>query len=83
LTGHVFHRHRGGEFRTRFLRSGVSAEVEQIVDRVPQILFAAEIAFRRLDRGMAQQKLDLLQLATTAVAQLRTRPPQVVRRNML
>jgi len=40
-----------------------------------EILFAAEIAFRRLDGGMAQQELNLLQFATAAVAQLHTGSP--------
>jgi hypothetical protein len=33
-----------------------------------QILFAAEVALRRLDGCVAQQELDLLQLATAGVA---------------
>ena len=56
------------------MRRGVGSEVKQIVDRMPQILFAAEIAFRRLHRCMAQQELDLLQLATATVAELGTGP---------
>ena len=48
-----------------------------------QILFAAEIAFRSLDRCMTQQELNLLQLAAARVAQLRTGSPQVMRCNML
>jgi len=50
---------------------------------MPQILFAAEIAFRRLHGCMAQQELDLLQLATAAVAELGTGPAQIMRCNML
>ena len=42
-----------------------------------EVLFAAEIAFRRLYRCMPQQELNLLQLATVRV-QLGTRPPQVM-----
>jgi hypothetical protein len=61
----------------------VPSEVKKIIYRMSQILFAAEIAFRRLDRGMPQQELNLLQLATARVAQLRTGSPQVVGRNML
>jgi hypothetical protein len=34
---------------------------------VSQILFAAEIAFRRLHRCMAQKELNLLQLSTATV----------------
>ena len=48
-----------------------------------EILFAAQIAFRCLDGCMPQQELNLLQLATARVAQLRTGSPQVMRRNML
>ena len=50
----------------------VRSEVKKIVHRMSEILFAAEIAFRRLDRCMPQQELNLLQLATARVAQLRT-----------
>jgi hypothetical protein len=56
-----------------FRRLGRS-EVKKIVHRMTEILFAAEIAFRRLHRCMPQQELNLLQLATARVAQLRTGP---------
>ena len=48
-----------------------------------EILFAAEIAFRSLNRCMPQQELNLLQFATTRVAQFRAGSAQVMRRNML
>jgi len=38
----------------------VLCEVKKIVDRVSEILFAAEIAFRRLNGCVAQQELNLL-----------------------
>jgi hypothetical protein len=56
------------------MRFGVDSESKQIVDRMAQILFAAEIPFGRLHGRMAQQELDLLQLTTAAVAQLGTSP---------
>jgi hypothetical protein len=56
------------------MRFGVGSKIKQIVDRMAQILFAAEIAFRRLHGRMAQQELDLLQLAAAAVAELGTSP---------
>jgi len=59
------------------------SEIKKIVHRMSEILFAAEIAFRRLDRCMSQQELNLLQLTPTAVAQLRTGSPQIVRCDML
>src|ERR1700693_2556289 len=66
-----------------FPRLHVGSEVEQIVHRMPEILLAAQIPFRCLDRCMAEQELNLLQLAAARVAQLRTGPPQVVRCDML
>jgi hypothetical protein len=50
---------------------------------MPEILFATEITFRRLDRCMPEQELNLLQLAAAIVAQLGTGSPQVMRCNML
>jgi hypothetical protein len=51
--------HCGG-FIIVFLRPPVRSEVKKIVDRVSEILFAAEIAFRCLDGCMPQQELNLL-----------------------
>src|ERR1700688_1674892 len=48
-----------------------------------QILLATKIAFGGLHRGMPQQELNLLQLPTAAVAQLRTGSPQIVWSNVL
>jgi hypothetical protein len=59
------------------------SEVKKIVYRMTEILFATEIAFRRPDGCMPQRELNLLKLATAAVAQLRTGSPQVVRCNRL
>ena len=61
----------------------IRSEVEKIVHWMPQILFAAEIAFCCLNRCMAQQELNLLQLTAAIVAKLRAGPPQVVRCNVL
>jgi hypothetical protein len=58
-------------------------EVKKVVHWMSEILFAAEIAFRCLDGCMPQQELNLLQLATAAVAQLRAGSPQIMRCNML
>lgn len=61
----------------------IGSEVDKIVHWMSQILFAAEITFRGLDRGVPQQELNLLKLTTAVVAQLRAGPPQVVGRNVL
>jgi hypothetical protein len=52
---------RSGKFNIVFIRPSVLCEFKKIVDRVSEILFAAEVAFRRLNRGVAQQELNLLQ----------------------
>jgi len=65
------------------LRLGIYSEVEKIIYWVPEILFAAEIAFGGLDRCVPQQKLNLLQLTTAVVAQLRTGSSQIMRCNVL
>jgi hypothetical protein len=72
-----------GGFIIVFLRPPGSSEVKKVVHWMSEILFAAEIAFRCLDGYMPQQELNLLQLATVGVTQLRAGPPQVMRRNML
>jgi hypothetical protein len=65
------------------MRPPVGSEVKKIIYRMAEILFAAEIPFRRLHGCMPQQELNLLQLATARVAQLRTGSPQVVWCDML
>src|SRR5215469_10667552 len=78
--GSHFHRRRGfGRGRLLHLDA---FETKTVVHRMSEILFAAEIAFCRLNRSMSQQELNLLDLATTAVTQLRTRSSQVVRCNV-
>jgi len=72
----------GGRFTIVFVRLPVGSEITKIVHRMSEILFAAEIAFRRLHGYMPQQELNLLQLSAVRVAQLRTGSPQVMRCNM-
>ncbi len=60
-----------GRFTIVFVRLSVRSEVKKVVHWMSEILFAAEIAFRGLDGYMPQQELNLLQLATARVAQLR------------
>jgi hypothetical protein len=72
-----------GRFTIAIVRLPVSSEGKKIVHRMSKILFAAEIAFRRLHGCMPQQELNLLQLSAVRVAQLRAGSPQVMRCNML
>jgi hypothetical protein len=67
-------------FTIVFMRPPVRSEVKEIVHRMAEILFAAEIAFRRLDGCMPQQELNLLKLATAGVTQFSI-APQVMRCN--
>lgn len=73
---------RWDRFLTFRLLLRVRSEVEKIVYRMPEILFAAEIVFCGLDRCMTEQELNLLQLTTTVVTQLRAGSPQIVRCNV-
>jgi len=74
----LFYSSAGSVRRDTFLRFRlllrIRSEVEKIVHWMPEILFAAEVAFRGLDRCMSEQELNLLKLTTTVVAQLRTSP---------
>src|SRR5258705_1781588 len=70
-------------FTIVFVRLPVRSEVKKIVHRMSEILFAAEIAFRRLHGHMPQQELNLLKLSAVRVAQLRTGSPQIMGGNML
>ena len=72
-----------GRFTIVFVRLPVRSEVKEIVHRMSEILFAAEIAFRRLHRYMPQQELNLLKLSAVRVAQLRRGSSQIMRCNML
>src|SRR4029077_17047475 len=71
-----------GRFTIVFVRLPVRSEVKKIVDWMSEILFAAQIAFRRLHGHMPQQELNLLQFSAVRVAQLRAGSPQVMRCNM-
>ena len=44
-------------------------------------LLAAEIVFSCLDGNVPEKELDLIQLSTRCMAQLRARPPEIMRRH--
>jgi hypothetical protein len=58
-----------GGFKRRFVRLHVRFEIEKIVNRMSEILFATEVAFGRLYRRMSQEELNLLKLAAVTVAE--------------
>ena len=47
-------------------------------DRDGDLLFGAKISFRRLDRGVSQQKLNLLEIASGLPAELRASPAEIM-----
>jgi hypothetical protein len=51
---------------------------ELVIDGVPELLLAAEIRLRSLNRHMAKQELDLLQLSSRHVAEPRARAPEIM-----
>ena len=50
-----------------------------IVHRIAKALFRSQVTLCRLDRDVAKQELDLLQLATGFVTQLRAGSPVMPR----
>jgi len=56
----------------------IRSEVKKVVHWMPEVLFAAEIAFRGLHGGMPEQELNLLQFTAAIVAQLGAGAAQVV-----
>ena len=71
LPERLFYTFAGPVCRDRFIMFFLllrgHSQVEQIIHRMSQVLFAAKTPFCRLDRGMAEQELNLFQLAATAV----------------
>jgi hypothetical protein len=55
-------------------------DAHSVVDGKAQFLLAAEVPFRRLDRDVSKQKLDLVQLATGKMADPRAAAPKIMRR---
>ena len=64
-------------FPAGFLRLDIASEVEvkEIVYRMSEILLAAEIAFRRLDRCVSQQELNLTRNSARTSNTLTEQPP--------
>ena len=58
---------------------GVGFEPHRVVHGAPQLLRAAEIAFRRLNRDMPEEKLDLIEFAACEVTETGAGAPEVVR----
>ena len=56
----------------------VRFQTDPIIDRVVESLLAAQVAFRRLYRNVSQQKLNLLQLPASLMAQPGACTPEVV-----
>jgi hypothetical protein len=59
--------------------SGAGFDADLIVDCLSQALFTSQILFGGLYRDVAQKKLNLFYLATSAVAQSGAGPTEVMR----
>src|SRR5262245_49187964 len=62
---------------------GIRLNSEPIVDGTTQPLLASEIALRRLDREVSEEKLDLVEFPAGQMAQSRARAPKIVRRQLV
>ena len=67
--------------RTAKSRSGFDSD--SVIDRRPNPLLAAQVAFRRLNGDMPQKELDLLQFSSRGVAESGTGPTKVMRSQFL
>jgi hypothetical protein len=54
-----------------------------VVHGESELLLAAEVLFRRLDRHVAEQELDLVELAAGQMAESRTCAPQIMGRQLI
>ena len=61
----------------------IRSEIEQVINWMPEILFASQIAFCGLHRCVSEQKLNLLQFTAAIMAQLGTGSPQIMRGDVL
>ncbi len=55
-------------------------DLDAIVDGLNEVLLGAEVAFGGLDRGMAEQQLNLLEIAAGFAAEFGAGAAQIVRR---
>src|SRR5262245_8957284 len=62
---------------------GIWRNSKPIVDGTTQPLLASEIALRRLDRKVSEEKLDLVEFPAGQMAQSRARAPKIVRRQLV
>jgi len=62
---------------------GVGFQPHRVVDGTAQLLFAPEVALRRLNRDIPEETLDLIQFAAGLATESRTRATKIVRRELL
>jgi len=55
-------------------------DLDAIVDGLNEVLLGAEVAFGGLDRSVAEQQLNLLQIPSRFATELGASAPQIVRR---
>ena len=65
-----------GQRQAQMLSFGL--QTDPIIDGIYEPLFAAEVSLRRLNALMAEQKLDLLNLAAGVMTQAGASAPKVV-----
>src|SRR5579871_2969596 len=74
-------RRSGFRLEEDLARCRCNSQFDRIVRGVEQILFRAKIAFRRLDRGVSQEQLDLLKLPAAGSTQLGAGSAEVMGRD--
>lgn len=62
--------------------TGLRLDADVVIHSSANTLLASEVSFRRLDRNVPEQELDLFQLSTRGMPELRAGAPQVMWRDL-
>ena len=62
--------------------TGLRLDADVVVHSSANTLLASEVSFRRLDRNVSEQKLDLFQFSARGMTELRAGAPQIMWRHL-
>ena len=62
--------------------AGLRLDADVVVHSSANTLLASEVSFRRLDRNVSEQELDLFQLSARGMTELRAGAPQIMWRHL-
>lgn len=69
-------------YATLGVGTGLRLDADVVVHSSANTLLASEVSFRRLDRNVSEQKLDLFQFSARGMTELREGTPQIMWRHL-